>query len=133
MAHNLLHHPDELDGVVENLVFLHLAHHLLHHRGKLNGVESATPKKRERGACVPIAVSSALAAARSKIGRLLCAGFALSRNDRKIILYGQLLTTLTAARDAATFASIVNAELAHDGRASAAPNRAQQQLFFGRV
>jgi hypothetical protein len=53
---------------------------------------------------------------RSKTDRLLSAGFALSRNDHKIILYGQLLTTLTSATDAADFAPIVHTEfpLAHD-------------------
>jgi hypothetical protein len=76
-------------------------------------------------------VSTALDSARSKIARLLTAGFALSRNDRKIILYGQLLTTLTAANDAENFAAIVAAELAvEDRRPTAASNLPEQQMLF---
>ena len=36
--------------------------------------------------------------------RLYAAGFDLSRNDRKIVLFGQLLTTITKPADAALFA-----------------------------
>lgn len=69
-----------------------------------------------------------------KIGRLLAARFALYRNDRKIILYGQLLTTLSAAADAATFAPIVDAELAVEERpAIITSNRPEQQMLFERV
>jgi hypothetical protein len=52
----------------------------------------------------PSTISAALDSARSKIACLLSASFALSRNDRKIILYDQLLTTLATARGAADFA-----------------------------
>ena len=45
-------------------------------------------------------VVQALESARSKLGRLRSAGFALSRNDRKIVIFGQLLTTLGSPRDA---------------------------------
>ena len=62
----------------------------------------------------PTAIRDALASARSNINRLRAAGFALSRNDRKIIVYGQLLTTLASARDAAKFAALVDAELSRD-------------------
>ena len=45
-------------------------------------------------------VVQALESARSKLGRLRSAGFALSRNDRKIVIFGQLLTTLGSPGDA---------------------------------
>lgn len=41
----------------------------------------------------------ALESARAKLCRLLAAGFELSRNDRKIVVLGQLLTTLGSAED----------------------------------
>ena len=86
------------------------------------------------GATSPPSLSDALASARSKIDRLLATGFALSRNDRKIILYGQLLTTLAAARDAATFSAIVDGELSREARnPAAASERLQQQELFERV
>lgn len=103
-----------------------------------------TNPKRERGTSDPSStsgrtaspptISDAIASARSKIERLLAAGFALSRNDRKIILYGQLLTTLVAASDAASFATIVDAELSSDTLAPVTVrNRPQQQELFERV
>ena len=53
-----------------------------------------------------------MASARDKLRRLQAAGFSLSRNDRKIVLYGQLLTTLTSAADADAIADHVEQELA---------------------
>lgn len=44
-------------------------------------------------------VSSALKTAESKLLRLKAAGFALSQKDRKIVIYGQLLTTLRSVKD----------------------------------
>ncbi len=46
--------------------------------------------------------SDALASARRKIQRLLADGFTLSRNDRRIVLFGQKLTTLRSADDIAS-------------------------------
>ncbi|HQU41423.1 MAG TPA: hypothetical protein PK867_01370, partial [Pirellulales bacterium] len=93
-----------------------------------------TNPTRHRGAAPPTAISDALASARMKIAHLLAAGFRLSRNDRKIILYGQLLTTLAAALDAASFAAIVDAELAvEERRPTAATNGPDQQMLFERV
>lgn len=93
-----------------------------------------TNPKRQRGTLTLPTVSAALDSARAKIGRLLAAGFALSRNDRKIILYGQLLTTLTAARDATTFAALVGVELSRAVSATApSSHRPQQQILFERV
>lgn len=89
---------------------------------------------RQRGAASPRTISDALVSARSKIDRLVAAGFALSRNDRKIILYGQLLTTLTAARDAPGFAAIVDTELALEARRPATvSDQPEQQMLFERV
>ena len=44
-------------------------------------------------------------------GRLHAAGFELSRNDRKIVIFGQLLTTLRISKDLATLAAHANSEL----------------------
>ena len=40
----------------------------------------------------------ALARARAKLSRLADEGFSLSRNDRKIVFFGQLLTAMSARR-----------------------------------
>ena len=56
-------------------------------------------------------VVQATNSARNKLGRLHSAGFALSRNDRKIVLFGQLLTTLRTSKDLATLAAHANSEL----------------------
>jgi putative DNA methylase len=45
-------------------------------------------------------VAVAVESAKAKIDRLRAAGFALSRNDRKIVLIGQLLTTIRSPADA---------------------------------
>ena len=50
------------------------------------------------------AVKEAVESAKLKLGRLIAAGFDLSRNDRKIVLFGQLLTTLKFPEDAAQLA-----------------------------
>jgi putative DNA methylase len=44
-------------------------------------------------------IDQAALSARAKLDRLLSAGFELSRNDRKIVLLGQLLTTLESPED----------------------------------
>jgi len=49
-----------------------------------------------RGPSVKQAIESAM----SKLTRLVAAGFELSRNDRRIVLFGQLLTTLKIPEDA---------------------------------
>lgn len=92
---------------------------------------SNTNPMRERGAPEAIPVSAALDSARAKIARLLAAGFTLSRNDHKIILYGQLLTTLTDPFDAASLAITIDMELAFaDEPTTVTPHRPQQQLLF---
>ena len=59
-----------------------------------------------------VEIEDSLASARAKLQRLHAAGFRLSRNDRKIVLYGQLLTTLVFASDANVLADYVDRELA---------------------
>ena len=54
----------------------------------------------------------AVASARAKLRRLQAAGFQLSRNDQRVVLYGQLLTALTCASDADALADHVERELA---------------------
>jgi putative DNA methylase len=44
-------------------------------------------------------IAQAVESAKAKLRRLLSAGFELSRNDRKIVLLGQLLTTLESPED----------------------------------
>jgi len=57
-------------------------------------------------------VAKAMESARTKLRRLHAAGFELSRNDRKIVIFGQLLTTLSSPEDAAHFALHADTELA---------------------
>ena len=59
-----------------------------------------------------VEIANAVTSARVKLSRLQAAGFRLSRNDRKVVLYGQLLTTLGAPSDADAFSDIVERELA---------------------
>ena len=44
-------------------------------------------------------INQAIESAKAKLRRLLAAGFELSRNDRKIVLLGQLLTTLQSPEE----------------------------------
>lgn len=93
--------------------------------------ESHSSENCDQAAAPPPTLTDALASARSKIERLLASGFALSRNDRKIILYGQLLTTLASARDAASLAALVDSELARDRAiAPVLHRRPEQQVLF---
>ncbi len=72
------------------------------------------------------AVTQALESAKAKVKRLYAAGFDLSRNDRKIVLFGQLLTAITKPADAALFASY--AETAIDDIKQAVPIASPIQL-----
>src|SRR5438105_13700103 len=47
--------------------------------------------------------TAATEAARKKIDRLHAAGFRLSRNDQRVVLFGQLLTTLRKEEEATCF------------------------------
>lgn len=55
--------------------------------------------------------ASALERAQEKVQRLEHAGFKLSRNDRRIVLQGQLMTTLRAVDGAAELGTLVEASL----------------------
>jgi putative DNA methylase len=73
----------------------------------------------------------AVAAAQAKLRRLETAGLVLSQNDRRITLYGQMLTTLRSAKNLSHLAAYVAAELRYP--APAQPERArsaQQSLLF---
>lgn len=59
----------------------------------------------------PHSAAKAIAAARAQLVRLEAAGFKLSRNDRRIVLFGQLLTTVASVKDAEGIARRVEAEL----------------------
>jgi putative DNA methylase len=60
-----------------------------------------------------IEIQEAIASAKAKLRRLHDVGFRLSRNDRKIVLHGQLLTTIVSASDADEFADHVENEIEH--------------------
>ena len=53
---------------------------------------------------VPPSTGEAIEAARKKMDRLHVAGFKLSRNDQKVVLFGQLLTTLRTPAESNCFA-----------------------------
>jgi putative DNA methylase len=77
-------------------------------------------------------VSEAIASARAKLARLRQAGFTLSRNDRRIVLFGQLLTGVRAAQDVDRLAARVEEELNTASEESdATPTRPFQGLLFG--
>ena len=57
-------------------------------------------RKQEATEGIRPSVAQAVEAAQSKLGRLRAAGFELSCNDRKIVIFGQLLTTLGSPAEA---------------------------------
>jgi len=57
------------------------------------------------------AIQPAIESARSKLDRLGNQGFEMSRNDEKIVLYGQLLASISDGSQLPTIAEIVEAEL----------------------
>jgi putative DNA methylase len=71
----------------------------------------------------------ALESATGKLSRLGAAGSKLSRNDRKVVLFGQLLTTLRCAADIERMTQLVERELAQAGR-DETPIRKTRQLSF---
>lgn len=75
--------------------------------------------------------AEAFEAGRTKIRRLEEAGFALSRNDRRIVLFGQVLTALAEASELAALAPLVDDELAKpcQPRPAVRPQPAQSLLF----
>lgn len=59
-----------------------------------------------------IPADKALAGGRAKLRRLEAAGLELSRNDRKVVLFGQLLTAMDSVERARDIAACVDGELA---------------------
>ncbi|MGC8641229.1 MAG: DNA methyltransferase [Isosphaeraceae bacterium] len=70
----------------------------------------------------------ALESAKAKLRRLRDAGFRLSRNDRKIVLFGQLLTSVRSIADIGLIARLVERELDHVGHEEPLPK--SRQLSF---
>jgi len=88
-------------------------------------------KEDSPGLPMPLSIPKAIESAKSKLRRLRQQGFKLSRNDRKIVLFGQLLTTLRTAGDAALIAQTVESQIAaaqYDE--SICPRRSPQRLLF---
>ncbi len=75
-------------------------------------------------------VTQAIVSAKAKIERLRIAGFDLSRNDRKIVIFGQLLTTLCSPEDAAHLAVHADATLIASQPVKPACRPSDQLLLF---
>jgi putative DNA methylase len=54
---------------------------------------------------------AALVKAQEKISRLESSGFSLSKNDKKVIIYGQLLASLQSAKEIALLPAFVEGEM----------------------
>ena len=65
-------------------------------------------RKRSHLSPPPASSEEAIKAAREKMDRLHAAGFTLSRNDQKVVLFGQLLTTLRTPAESSCFARAEN-------------------------
>jgi putative DNA methylase len=88
-------------------------------------------KQNTSGLNKPLTVQQAVESAKSKLRRLLQQGFTLSRNDRKIVLFGQLLATLRVPSDAAHLARIAEANISATLCIEQTNlTRPQQQLLF---
>ena len=82
-------------------------------------------------AAAQVSLASAIESAKSKLNRLREQGFTLSRNDRKVVFWGQLLTTLTSPNDTVRMARVVDAEIdAPESVKEAKPRRQPQRLLF---
>ncbi len=75
-------------------------------------------------------ISQAIEVARTKLGRLLSAGFELSRNDRKIVLLGQLLTTLGSPEEVDQFAIDADTDLEFSEPIIAGDKPSKQAYLF---
>ena len=75
-------------------------------------------------------VAQALESAKVKLGRLHDAGFELSRNDRKIVVFGQLLTTLGSPEEAEQIARHADTAIDNLGPAEPAIKSPGQRLLF---
>jgi len=75
-------------------------------------------------------VTKAMESARAKLRRLQSAGFTLSRNDRKIVLFGQLLTTLHIPADTENIALYVDSGIEITEPSQPAARNPSQLLMF---
>ena len=76
-------------------------------------------------------ISDSIESANLKIKRLHQEGFQLSRNDRKIVLYGQLLTSISMSADLQPIAARVEAEAVEHEKDKTVPRKKSQQgLLF---
>jgi putative DNA methylase len=75
-------------------------------------------------------VTQALESAKAKLTRLHQAGFSLSRNDRRIVMFGQLLTTLTIPAEAAKFSAHADSLLDSPAPAGPIATRPKQLSLF---
>jgi len=81
---------------------------------------------------LPPSVGEALEIAKSKLGRLQEAGFLLSRNDRKVVRFGQLLSTLRFAGDFARIGHYGDEEIEDIQKTSrVAPPQERQRFLLG--
>ena len=75
-------------------------------------------------------VTKALESARAKLRRLQSAGFTLSRNDRRIVLFGQLLTTLHIPADTEQITPYVDSGIEITEPSQSAARKPNQLLMF---
>jgi putative DNA methylase len=75
-------------------------------------------------------IQEAIETGKDKIQRLVYDGFGLSRNDIKVILFGQLLTTITSAREIDQLVPSVEAELASLHLEAIPPKKEPTQQFL---
>jgi putative DNA methylase len=78
----------------------------------------------------PLTVEQALESAKAKLRRIREAGFRLSRNDRKITLFGQLLATLRSTADTRNITELVERELGRMGKEDSPPPKSKQLSFL---
>ncbi len=76
-------------------------------------------------------IQEALSSARAKLSRLADEGFSLSRNDRKVVFFGQLLTAISSPSDLASVVGQVAGELESPGEPRPRRRKGLQQgLLF---
>jgi putative DNA methylase len=92
-------------------------------------------RKQGCGCAFPNApVEEALCRARAKLAHLVDEGFSLSRNDRKVAFFGQLLTSISGPSDLSSVANQVSRELDRPVERRASPRKqARQGLLFEEV
>ncbi len=89
-------------------------------------------RKQDAGCSRPVVpAEESFSRARTKLLRLAQEGFSLSRNDRKIVFFGQLLTAISAPGDLPALADLVSLELRCPAESCAVRREeSPQQLLF---